>query len=239
MAIGLGVMTTIRWPIAALVLGGLYLWSAATWTASPVPDRWIGVHTRLGGNEVEEVSYVRQVEILRLVRSAIVDRHEVIVLPENAFGPWTQTTEAFWMAALQGTDVMVLGGATIWDGDSYDNALVAVTSAKADVVYRARMPVPVSMWQPWRSAGRQEGANANLFAVPVVSVGGLRVAPLICYELLLVWPILQSMSEGPEVIVAVGNGWWAGTTHVVAVQKSIALAWSRLFARPLVMAFNV
>ncbi len=31
----------------------------------------------------------------------------------------------------------------------YDNVMVEVSAAGAAVLYRERMPVPLSMWQPW------------------------------------------------------------------------------------------
>ncbi len=82
----------------------------------------------------------------------------------------------------------------------------------------------------WR-AGR-------FFGNPVVEVDGARIAPLICYEQLIVWPILQSMLYSPDLIVAVGNGWWTEKTSIVAIQKASVAAWARLFGLAVVMAFN-
>ena len=90
------------------------------------------------------------------------------------------------------------------------------------------------MWQPWTTGG----AHAHFFANPVVEFAGFRVAPLICYEQLIIWPVLQSMLHDPDVIVATGNGWWIGNTNIVAIQKASAEAWASLFGLPLVMAFN-
>jgi hypothetical protein len=107
------------------------------------------------------------------------------------------------------------------------------------VRYRERMPVPVSMWQPWLSLlGEPAGARADFFANPVVSVSGIRVATLICYEQLLVWPVLQSRLGSPDVLVAAANGWWTGGTNIVAIQIAATTAWARLFDLPLAMAIN-
>jgi K+/H+ antiporter YhaU regulatory subunit KhtT len=62
---------------------------------------------------------------------------------------------------------------------------------------------------------------------------------LICYEQLIVWPVLQSMLEKPDIIVAVGNGWWTSGTSIVAIQRASAVAWAKLFAKPLVLSFNM
>ncbi|RWF13601.1 MAG: conjugal transfer protein TraB, partial [Mesorhizobium sp.] len=100
-------------------------------------------------------------------------------------------------------------------------------------------PVPVSMWQPWRAwFGQDGGARANFFANPVVELSGTKIAALICYEQLIVWPALQSMLYSPDLIVATGNGWWTAGTSIAAIQQASATAWARLFAVPIVMAFN-
>ena len=83
------------------------------------------------------------------------------------------------------------------------------------------------------------GARAHFFVNPVVEVGSTRVAPLICYEQLIVWPILQSMAHAPDVVVAVGNGWWTEGSSIVGIQRASATAWAALFAKPLVLSFNI
>ena len=122
----------------------------------------------------------------------------------------------------------------------YDNVMIAISATRGDILYRERMPVPVSMWQPWLSwTGQDGGARAHFFANPTVELGGRRIAPLICYEQLILWPVLQSMLHAPEVIVATGNGWWTAGTSIVAIQKASAEAWARLFGISLVTAFNL
>ncbi len=95
------------------------------------------------------------------------------------------------------------------------------------------------MWQPWRARiGDTGGANVHFFANPGVLVGGKTFAPLICYEQLLVWPVLQSILNSPDIIVATGNGWWTSGTSIVAIQQASTVAWAKLFGLPLVSAFN-
>ena len=109
----------------------------------------------------------------------------------------------------------------------------------ANILYRERMPVPGSMWQPWRPfLGQSGGAKANFFENPAASVADSRIAPLICYEQLIVWPVLQSMLYDPDVVLAVGNGWWTEGTSIVAIQQASTVAWARLFTKTLVLSFN-
>jgi hypothetical protein len=238
-AIGLLVMTTRFRPIAILTFGGLWIWSAATWTIPSLPQGWIGVDTKFGGSNGQYADYRQHLATIDLVRKEAGAGASVIVLPESSLGNWTPTVERLWTRALADLDVTVYGGAVIVDKVGYDNVMLELTGQGGVVRYRERMPVPVSMWQPWLSLiGGPAGARADFFANPVVAVHGSRVATLICYEQLLVWPILQSALDSPDILVAPANGWWTADTDIVAIQVAATTAWSRLFNLPLAMPIN-
>jgi apolipoprotein N-acyltransferase len=163
----------------------------------------------------------------------------MVVLPESAIGFWTPTVERLWQQQMAVRDEVVIAGASVVDSAGYDNVLVRIGGTASEILYRERMPVPGSMWQPWRPLfGKPGGARAHFFANPVVLVGDLKVAPLICYEQLLVWPVLQSMTHNPNLIIAVGNGWWTTGTSIIEVQRASTEAWARLFDKPIVFSFN-
>lgn len=238
-AAGLIVMTTRAWPAAAISLAGTWLWSAAFWTVPPLPDGFRGVDLEMGQSLGRDGALERHRDLIATVMRAAQDGGEIVVLPESAIGFWTPTVEHLWRDALSGSDLTVVAGATVVEPSGYDNVLVKISAGEAGVLYRERMPVPVSMWQPGRGwLGQPGGARAHLFANPVVQLAGRRIAPLICYEQLVVWPVLQSMLHGPDAIVAVGNGWWTAGTSIVAIQTASTIAWARLFGLPLVTAFN-
>lgn len=237
--VGLAVMATRASPIAAIVLGGLWLWSAATWTAPPLPDRFRGVDLDMGQSLGRDGTLERQRDLIASVTRAGGQGARIVVLPESALGFWTPSVEQLWREALASGDVAVIAGAAVIDPQGYDNVLVAISADKAGILYRERMPVPVSMWQPWRRwLGQDGGARAHLFANPTVELAGRRIAPLICYEQLIVWPILQSMLQRPDAIVATGNGWWTVGTSIIDIQNASTIAWARLFGVPLVTASN-
>jgi hypothetical protein len=238
-AAGLAVMTTRWWPAAAIILAGLWLWSAATWTDPILPEGWKGVDLELGDSLGRDTSLDRHRDMIETVRAATADGARFVVLPESALGFWTPTVSRVWQDGLHGSGVAVLAGAATIDPVGYDNVLVSISAIDTQVLYRERMPVPGAMWQPWRAwMGKAGGARAHLFANPVVDVAGTRISPLICYEQLLIWPVLHSMLYSPDMIVATGNGWWTSGTSIVAIQNASAVAWARLFDLPLVTAFN-
>lgn len=234
-ATGLLVATTRFWPIAALTLGGAYMWSAAVWTPPTVPNGWLGINTEFGlPHAGRYAAYEQQLETITKAQRGAREGYPVIVLPESALGNWTPMAEHLWARGLEGFEASVLAGAIIVTKDGYDNVIVEVTGIGSKTLYQERMPVPLSMWQPWAAGG----VKARFFANPVIDVGGLRIVPLICYEQLLIWPILQSMMGGPDAIVAIGNGWWTSGTMIVAVQETSTTAWASLFGVSLVVAFN-
>ncbi|MBM7045633.1 conjugal transfer protein TraB [Rhizobium lusitanum] len=238
-AAGLIVMTTRRWPAAASAFAGFWLWSAATWTGPGLPEGWRGVDLEQGEALGRDTSLEQQRDLIATVKRTAADGARVVVLPESSLGFWTPTVERLWQGELADNDVTVIAGASVVERGGYDNVLVAISGDSGRILYHQRMPVPVSMWQPWLGwSGQGGGARAGFFTDPVVELGGQRIAPLICYEQLIVWPVLQSMLHRPDMIVAVGNGWWTSGTSIIAIQNASTTAWARLFDLPLVTAFN-
>ncbi|PSS59976.1 conjugal transfer protein TraB [Ensifer sp. NM-2] len=236
---GLMGLVTRMWPAVAIAFAGLWLWSAAFWTDPKLPEGWRGVDLQLGSSLGRDASMQRHRDLIATVKDLASGGISNVVLPESALGLWTPTVERLWIKALQGTIISVVAGAAVVDAEGYDNVLVVLPADGGRILYRERMPVPGSMWQPWRSwLGETGSARAHFFANPTAAIGDHQVAPLICYEQLVVWPVLQSMLRDPDFIVAVGNGWWTKGTSIVAIQRASTIAWAKLFAKPLVPSFN-
>lgn len=239
MTAGLLGLVTRRGPAVAIALSSIWLWSAASWTDPKVPEAWRGVDLSMGASLGRDTGLSRQRDLIAMTQVAAKAGARVIVLPESALGFWTPTVAGLWERAARARGATVLAGAAVIDAGGYDNVLVAIDRDGGRILYRERMPVPGSMWQPWRSwLGMSGGARAHFFANPIVEVGPTRVAPLICYEQLIVWPVVQSMAHAPDVVVAVGNAWWTEGSAIVEIQRASASAWAALFAKPLVLSFN-
>jgi hypothetical protein len=237
---GLAIMTTQYRPAAAITLVGFWLWSAAFWTTPDIGRGWQGVDLQLGNSLGRDTSLARHSDLVATLRLQRRPDTAYMLLPENALGFWTPSVERLWRQQLAGGDLSVIAGAAVVDAQGYDNVLVRVSATESEILYRERVPVPGSMWQPWLPLfGRSGGARADFFANPIVSIGGQRVAPLICYEQLIIWPVLYSMLHDPDLIVAVGNDWWTEGTSIIAIQRASTQAWARLFGKPLVVSFNI
>ena len=69
-------------------------------------------------------------------------------------------------------------------------------------------------------------------------VAGRHVAPLICYEVSLTWPILASMASRPDSILVIANAYWGSGTLMAEQARAYTRAWSRLFNLPAILAIN-
>lgn len=238
-AVSLCAMTTRMAPavaLAAVVATGI---SAADWSQPSAPAGWRGVDTAVGAAFGRADAFDQHRSLIARVRQEANEGAKVIVLPESALGLLTPTVERLWVDALADLDLTVIAGAAVIQTEGYDTVMVALDRSGAKLIYRERMPVPVAMWQPWAKwFGLSGGARATVFGDPVVEVANRRFAPLICYEQLLVWPILQSALHHPDAIVAIANGWWAKNTSIPAIQRASVEAWARLFDLALVTAVN-
>ena len=147
-------MTTRAWPLAGAGIGVAIALSALAWTDPEPPEGWAGIDTTFDYQVAgEHAGYAQQMTTIALVRRAVEDGAATIVLPESALGLWTSTTERLWVRNLADLDVVVAGGAVIVNESGYDNVMIELTDEGARILYRERMPVPISMWRPWASGG--------------------------------------------------------------------------------------
>lgn len=198
------------------------------------PQGWSGAATEVvynTGSRDFEKSYA-----FFRAASAAVDASDapILVFPEGAAGWRTKTAEEAWKGLARRSGKTLYAGAEEAHGPGYDNVLVRITGASFETVYRQRMPVPVSMWRPWAA----RSAHAHLGEAGAVALDGRRTGVLICYEQLLVWPVLQSKLAGANHILGIGNDWWARETSIPEIQAAVMNAWARLFNMDLTVSFN-
>jgi len=236
----MGLVTRI-WPAVAIVLAGFWIVSAATWNEPKLPETWQGVDLELGASLGRDSSMRRHRDLIATVKDQASGGARSIVLPESTLGFWTPTVERLWVKELLGTNATVIAGAAIIDAGGYDNVLVAISATGAQILYRERMPVPGSMWQPWRSLlGVSGGARAHFLFEPRCDH---------CRRSDRTSDLLRATDRlGPSCTSMLQD---AGLhrrrrqrlvdrrgTSIVAIQRASAEAWARLFDKPLLISFN-
>ncbi len=162
------------------------------------------------------------------------------ILPEGAVRRWTEATEVYWTDTINQLKtakrtVLIGAGRPIPGSDEFNNSVLLIGASPANR-FDQRIPIPVGMWKPF---GPADGVPLNLTGPGTLNVGQHRLALLICYEQLLVWPMVHSALESPTLIVGISNATWTKDTYIPAAQEACLQAWSRLFGIPYVSAVNL
>ncbi len=113
-----------------------------------------------------------------------------------------------------------------------DNTMLVV-GAESGTFYQ-RVPVPVGMWRPFN----RSSVPVRLGRPGVLVIGHQRAAVLICYEQMLVFPVLASMLQHPTVNVGISNTFWVDHTTIPRYQANALRAWAKLFRLPYFLAVN-
>lgn len=202
---------------------------------------WQGVDTHYGklesGSDDFSGSFER-VEGVAQLADALPANH-VAVLPETVLGLYTSATEGLLASVsreLAARHSAVIVGAELLGKPGtlhLENALVVLGDSGAEPMLE-RVPVPIGMWRPWS----RRTFDAYPFGSGVATVKGQRAAYAICYEQLLVYPLLVSFAQRPDVMVGAANDWWAKGTSIPVIQGQVLDTWGRLFAVPVVRATN-
>jgi apolipoprotein N-acyltransferase len=162
------------------------------------------------------------------------------ILHEGAVRRWTEATEAYWADTINHLKTtkrtaLIGAGRPIPGSDEFNNSVLTIGASPAPR-FDQRIPIPVGMWKP---LGPADGVPLNLTGPGTRNDGQHRLALLICYEQLLVWPMVHSALESPTLIVGISNATWTKDTYIPAAQEACLQAWSRLFGIPYVSAVNL
>ena len=244
LVVGLVLAVLRRWPAVAILASVAVASNIVALQAKPEPwvSAWSGqdtafarLQTAAAPNFLAEGQRMAQV----LMIAGQMQPGRVLVMPETVLPRVRQVNDfnASMLADLsaqlkaKGSAVLV-GAEVVGSGHHLQNTLVALGDESAPLVQR--VPVPIGMWRPWSA----ESIAADPLASGVGLVAGRKVAYSICYEQLLVFPLLVSMMNDPDLIVGTANDWWARETSIPAIQGQALDAWGRLFGLPVVRATN-
>jgi hypothetical protein len=209
------------------------------YVAPSAPPGWVGVDLSIVPARGRLDPMLEYAAAESIQAAAIAAPARVVIFPEGVIRFWTDATRTFWqptIARLAAEDkTALLGvGLPIPGSTEYRNAPIVIGAETAQP-FAQRVPVPLGMWKPF---GPKDGVPLRLTGPGTIRIGEHRAALLICYEQLLVWPMLQSAIERPTVLIGIASEYWTTRTPVPAAQWACLRAWSRLFAIPVVTAFN-
>ena len=207
----------------------------------PLQDpRIVAVSTRFGGASTRDVfgsTLQRQEEAIK--RIGLTHPDSLILFPESIIPTWNPTHEERWAATfaqLKAQRTGLLIGTTIPVANTQANRNVLLSRGYTErLSYVQRVPVPLGMW---RFGDKRNGFPLMLRYPSTIRIWDRRAGVLICYEQLLVWPALQTLSRNPDMLLAPSNLYWASDTIIPSVQHVSAQDWADLWAIPLYEASN-
>lgn len=239
---GLSVTATARTRRAALVgLCVLTLVAQVTHLARQrADDGWLAVTTAVGAPPRSAVAAAVDADAIERLRGLVASTSAtVLVLPEAYLRVWTSASDAFlaplWRRLAQEGRSVVLGVNRRDSVTGYlDNIVVVRGASRAEL--SQHYPVPVSMYR----GGAPGSTPMRLRGSYSLVVGDEQVGVVICWEQLLLAPMLQLAIESPALkrLVAVSNLYFARGTPVARIQQASVAAWARLFDVPYVHATN-
>jgi hypothetical protein len=200
---------------------------------------WQGVSSTLGGPQPAAAHMGDSDAIERLRVTVARTSADVVVLPESYFRDWPATTDAFlaplWRRLKEDRRTVLFGVQRLNPITGHEESLILVRGATRGELAQ-HYPVPVSMYR----FGAAGSAPLRWREPYSVAVGDERVAVLICWEQLLLAPMLSVLLESPSAtrLIAVSNLYFARGTPVARIQQSAVASWAQLLGVPYVYASN-
>jgi hypothetical protein len=207
--------------------------------APSAPTDWQAESTQFAGVGLDAPSPMAEYTAARSIQeTALSSGARVVVFPETVVSNWNVGTDLFWqrtITTLRSQHKTILVGANVSDpaSEHYFNSIV-IRGMEEQANFIQRVPVPIAMWVPFSG----KGVPLRLRGPGTIDIAGRRVAVLICYEHLLVWPVLTSFSARPDLLLGTANDYWARNTTVPEIQRACLQSWARLFAVPMLWAQN-
>lgn len=234
----LATLVAVR-PVPSLILVTVLACLAYYAPAPPPPSGWTAISTEYHGEGLDAPDPLRMYRVAQdIQRQALVSNAQVVIFPESIVYRWNDATDLFWQRTIQqlrreGKTLIVGANMDLPGNRQYLNVAV-IRGATPDATFEERIPMPVSMWKP----GSGQGVPLNLSGPGTVRIGQHRAAILVCYEELLVWPVVRSLAERPTVLIGMANDYWARGTYFPAIQTASIEAWGKLFDIPVLTAVN-
>ncbi len=190
--------------------------------------KWIQINT---SDHYYQNNFCEDYNRIVSLKDRIRNEKRVIILPEGSLGLWTETTKKLWLKE----DKTIVGGAKIPCKNSFDNALVKLQDGSHEIVYRQQIPPPISMYNPLK----KWAYNSYFFDPKTFKINGKKVAPIICFESFIVWPLISKLSKEIDVLLCVSNHRELKSDFFIKKQEQLLNIWCNLYRTKLVTSYNI
>jgi len=212
----------------------------ATTSHQPVQiTDWQGynTHYQYGAGLHQTRNLITEYMQQKALQNQIDSAYKVHVFPESVGGVWNDAIAKDcrrFVVDRAPEHIILLGTHQRTSEKSYDNVIIKMDAQSTEVVYRQRVPAPFGMWKPWHD----DSANADWFGTSNAKIAGKKVGFLLCYESMLVFPVIQMMVGKPDIITLSASTWWAPDS-LHSAQVLAVHSWANLFNVPTIEAYNL
>ena len=234
----IGVMDDIHTGFLNLAAGILLVWSILAnllYVPPATPVGWVGIQTSIppsNGNVFQAIANNRALIAAAQSQGA---HAKYLLFPEAVLDDWWPGTRSQFAATVPRGQTWILGAETQMPGARWDALVMAHSRhTRSNPVFRAALPMPVSMWRPGFF-----GSFQAVWHEPIQQVGGHRVWASICFDQVLPWIWIDGMIQHPDLVLLPSNDWWAQPWNSAPeIQKTEAEAWVRLEGAPAIFTQN-
>lgn len=241
------VALTLLWCLAAgisnprvsiMVAAVIAALAAVPQARDPVPAGVVGVHTRLRTPATIEEVADRVQEIADKLEAGRPAPGQVIAYPETILANWRPSTEALTdlLLAKQFKRQVLILGTDFVDEQGRWNGAAVVHNGEIQLL-RARQPLVLGLWRPWDP---REHISADWTANERLVLPDGRVALLrVCSEEFTpFWTAVDVLKGRADMLIGIGNTWWATVPIQERSHAQHADAVGRMFGLPVVRAVN-
>lgn len=160
------------------------------------------------------------------------------VFPESVGGNWDDYLAGQWQDYLRAhhPHKTVLMGAYRRNQGRPEGIIVAITANGVRTLYTQRLPMTGGMYNPFGTEANR--FRAHWLGTSTAEVAGLRAGFAICFEHVVLWPMLQTTFSRPEIVIAPASIWWAPPQLQNAQRQSLRL-WALWLGVPVIEAINI
>ena len=188
------------------------------------------VHNSNFSSQPKNTAY-ELLERQRQLINSIKDTNTIHIFPEMVSGSWDNFLANYWISSIHSNNKVLLG-AYIFENNNYHNVVIKIDK-NSKIIYRQRFPMTLGMFNPFSPTHFPIHSKEK----SVINIDNQKVGFLLCFEQVILLPMLQTLRDKPNLIVASSNLWWSPKSLQLAQRQSLRLFQS-LIGVPVLESIN-
>lgn len=162
----------------------------------------------------------------------LLKKNKLNIFPESVAGIADDFLLKSWQMDLS-ENTKILLPVYLRQGDNFKNSILFITKNEIKEVYMQRIPMTYGMYNPFE----KNNFLANWFGNSVAIIDNKKIGFLICFESVLLFPVIQTYLSNPDKIFIHSSVWWESKNLRNAHSNSVKLI-KRLFPIQIIEVTN-